>query len=143
MFSWLTQSSHCDGPTEERDMAEKKRKPVVYKNLETKIREGLYELVDPLDYIFLGLLPDEGSMFAGLYPLGETVQNIRAKLTPEQQKAIKTASISNRMRIMHLMGLVAKKEKGFDTGGNAVWQITPTGKEVLTKWKGAKNGHGH
>jgi len=121
----------------------KKRRPNVYKNVETKIKEGLYQLVDPLDYILLGFLPDEGSMFAELYPLGETVQNLKAKLTPEQQKAIKTSSISNRMRIMHLMGLVVKKDKGLDTGGNAIWQVTPKGKDVLKKWKEAKNGHGH
>lgn len=110
-------------------------------SVEEQKTTGNYMLVDPLDYLLLQMLPDEGSIFAGLYPNGETVENMRTKFTPEQRKAITSSTISTRIRVMSLLGLVVSKHRGSNTRGRLVWQITPAGKDVLKKWKGAGNGN--
>jgi len=110
------------------------------RSIKEQIASGNYALVDPLDYIIIGFLPDEGSLFMGLYPNGELVPNLLKKFTAEQRKAITSTMLSARLRVLHLMGLVVCKERGVSAGGKQVWQRTAKGAAELKKWKGGKNG---
>lgn len=96
-----------------------------------------YEPVLPLDAIILGFLPDEGAMFADIYPIGETVKAIVAK--PLEGK-VRTGIVSSRIRLLKKAGLVvsAKTIGGHNAGQS--WQVTPAGKAMLKKWKGGNGG---
>lgn len=113
------------------------------RKIKEQIEQGNYSLVDPLDFIIIGFLPDEGSLFMGLYPNGELVPNLLKKFTSEQRKAINSTMLSARLRVLHLMGLVVPKERGVSAGGKFVWQRTAKGAEQLQEWKkkGGKNGN--
>jgi hypothetical protein len=103
-----------------------------------KAERGIYTLVDPLDYMLLGLLPKEGELVFGLYPLGETVTALVKKFTPEQQKHLKTSMVSGRLVAMHVQGLVANSPGR--ASDRKIWQRTAAGEEAFNKWKGANGG---
>lgn len=105
-----------------------------------KARRGEYQVIDPIDYILLGLLPNVGEIFAGLYPMGETVTNLREKFTPEQQKHVTSTFLSSRMRVMHIQELCAPTYAGQATNGKMVWQRTKAGETLYKKWKATQNG---
>lgn len=101
------------------------------------LKEGFnYEPVLPLDEMILDFLPKEGSMFAGLYPIGETVKAMDNKAFKNQ---IPTSVVSARVRLMHKVGLVIQvKQPGSKTSGRS-WQITEAGQRQLAAWKEAKS----
>lgn len=108
--------------------------------LPERAARGEYELVDPLDYLILDKLQPEGTLFAGLYPLGDTVKALGAKF--DQVKGGLTGSfIVARLRPLRLQGLVVPKNAGSSTRGKTVWQRTARGTEVLTKWKETNSGN--
>lgn len=97
-----------------------------YKRLSEQAEEGKFSLVMPLDKMIVEKLPLEGTLFGGLYPLGETALNLRKKhfreLTPDQ--------ISARLRSLQEQGLVASSPS-VGTGGTLIWQRTKRGEDVL------------
>lgn len=103
-----------------------------------KAKRGEYTLVEPLDYMILDFLHEDGQMFAGLYPLGDTVQGLHKKFTKEQQAALPAVSLSSRLRVMNIQGLVIIKYSGVSAGGKMIWQRTKAGTGVVKKWKEEK-----
>lgn len=109
---------------------------------EKKIREraekGDFTLVEPLDFKLLEILPEVGTLFAGMYPLGETVKNIAKKMPTHEGQDFPTKIVFGRIRSMELQGLVAQTR-----GGNSqrVWQRTQRGSKVFKEWE-AKHGSG-
>ena len=124
-------------------MAEKKRVKEPYVRIGDRVaRTGEYELVEPLDSKILEVLPEEGQLFANLYPLGETVPNIAKKLG---SKELGATLISSRLRVMSLQGLVlsVKSIGGHHGRGATVWQRTTSGSTYLkTKEKTSGDSRG-
>lgn len=106
-------------------------KPGQYTRLEKRAREGDRSwLVEPLDYLLLQELPDEGTNIGGLYQLGTTIEAIAKKYD-----GLTSGVASGRIRAMNLAGMTKKvKMVAGGNGGKYAWQITPFGKEVLEKW---------
>lgn len=115
-------------------------KKEVYERISVRAKKGDYQLAAPLDYMILQHLPETGTLFGGLFPLGETVQNILTKFTPEQQKLLDTKMLSARLRVLHLMELSEPVYSGQTTRGKIVWQRTPTGTKLVNDWKAKSNG---
>lgn len=95
-------------------------------------------LIDPLDFQVLDVLPIEGTLHFGAYPVGKTAKEVQHEQTVgEGQMTIGT--ITSRLRFLNVMGW-AVKSKGIGTGGRNVWQRTKLGEQELTKWKGGQDG---
>jgi hypothetical protein len=92
-------------------------------------------LVEPLDYRIMELLPKEGTLAGGLYPIGESVPGIVKKLGGGP---LTVSMVSSRVRILNVLGLAVKK-KGVGGVGNFVWQITKSGEEEVASWKQAQD----
>lgn len=113
----------------------------------TKLRErsarGDYELIEPLDYLLMEKLPEVGEMFAGLYPMGETVQNLSKKF-PTPNGLLDTTTITNRMRALDAQGLTSHTRSAISSNGSKIWQRTAKGTDLVRKWKTKekKNGNG-
>jgi hypothetical protein len=94
-----------------------------------------YSPVLPLDELLLRELPDEGTIFAGVWPEGKTAKDLVGLLGNPQ---IDIAATSNRLRVMGMFGMVVAV-KTVRKAANA-YQITAKGKEFLaslnTKEKG-------
>lgn len=121
------------------------RKQKEYETLATRAARGEYQLVQPLDTMILKLLPTEGTLFGGLFPLGETTVNLAKKLSDEAGQKVPVGIISTRMRVLHAQGLVVMVNSvGRPAGGTTVWQITKRGAEAIgSKEKGnGDNGKG-
>lgn len=102
-----------------------------YTRLEEKIKEtGEYTLVEPLDIFIMQTLPVEGSLFAGLYPLGETALNITKKLPGSEGKTVASSVVQARLRSLSVQGLVIGKES-IQNGKANVWQRTRAAEELL------------
>lgn len=111
----------------------------VYKNLIAQFERGDEVLVDPMDYVILGSLPPEGTLFAGAYPEGRAVKSLAGELFGGQ---LTSQEIAVRMRILRVLGLVVSA--GRRGVHDLVWQITPKGKHTLEEWKEApKETHEH
>lgn len=102
--------------------------------LAEKGRLGNYQLIEPLDLILMGHLPKEGALFGGLYPLGETVQNLYLKF----EKKVKITTISTRLRVLNIQGLVVNTMSVSEGRGKTVWQRTPKGDQLLADRKEKK-----
>ncbi len=119
-----------------------KRKPGTdrYDTVKDRAERGEYTIAAPIDYMIMSLLPEYGELFAGLYPLGETVTNIHTKFSPEQRKVLETKTIAARLRVLHLQDLVAPIYSGQTTRGKIVWQRSPKATELVNEWKRETNG---
>lgn len=106
--------------------------------LEAKAARGEYQLIEPLDYKIMEALPEEGAMFAELYPLGETVANIAKKLPKAGGKPLPSSLIQTRIRMMKVQGLVINTNSVGGSRGS-VWQRTKVGTEVFNRWKESKS----
>jgi hypothetical protein len=113
-------------------------KKTPFERIEVKAARGDYTLVEPLDLIILESLPNEGTLFVGLYPLGETAGNIsKAKL----EGKIPVSVVARRLGTLRQQGLVVKKQ-AIGQGANeknVVWQRTPAAVALLASKEG-KNG---
>lgn len=100
-----------------------------YERLGDRAARGEYELVEPLDYLLLGELPEAGTMLAGLYQIGSTVAELEKKFP------LTSSQIHARIRSLHVQGLVVKV-KTFGTGaGKWSWQRSEEGSALVDKWK--------
>lgn len=99
------------------------------------MNEGFnFEPVLPLDRLILDFLPPEGSMFAELMPIGETVKAMSVKVT---NNLLPTSVISTRIRLLHKKGYVVPVHSTGQGTGHKSWQITPSGQQQLQEWKDA------
>lgn len=102
---------------------------------------GEYELVEPIDTLVMEMIPEEGTLFGNLYPLGETAKSLAKKLSTKE--AVLTATmVSQRLRALNIQGLVVKKKSIGSGGGSLVWQRTKAATELITGGKGTANGNG-
>lgn len=105
----------------------------VDKNIKKKLERDGIELVDPLDYKILELLPVEGTTMSGLYPLGTLVKEVSRTLK------IPSGVATGRVRYMDYAGLVKQiKALGSGTAKHA-WQRTFLGDKYLTEWRDSGN----
>ena len=88
------------------------------------------DLIDPLDFLILGTLPNEGEMFAGAYPDGKTSNQLSEELF---EGRVKPSTIGPRMNALHYHGLV-NKSKGIGTSGRHIYQRTAKGIKVHEEW---------
>jgi hypothetical protein len=88
------------------------------------------DLIDPLDYLILGALPEEGTMIAGAYPDGRTSKQLSRELFNSE---VTPSQIGPRMNALVYHSLVVKK-KGIGVNGAFIYQRTPKGDEVYDKW---------
>lgn len=88
------------------------------------------ELVDPLDYLIIGALPDDGAMFAGAWPEGRTSKQLSKELFDGQ---LAPTQFGPRMNALRHHGLIVKK-KGVGTSGAAIYQRTPKGVKLHKQW---------
>lgn len=107
--------------------------------IEKKIREnaerGVYSLVEPLDYLIIAALPDEGEMVLGAYPAGKSVVQLNGEIANGQ---LGTAILTPRVKLLAVQGLLVGK-KGMGTGGAKIWQATPVGRKLYAAWKEAQD----
>lgn len=115
-------------------------KKEIYERVSERAKKGNYQLAVPLDYFLIGFLPNQGELFAGLYPMGETVSNILKKFPPEQQNVLDTKTLSARLRVLHQQDLVEPVYAGSSSRGKIVWQRTPAAVKILQEWKKETNG---
>lgn len=102
---------------------------------EMRMNGFVFEPVLPLDMLILDFLPPEGSTFAGIYPIGETVKAMVNKIGGGK---VGTGTFVARVRLMHKAGLIVNVNQpgvGRENTGRA-WQITAKGKAQLAEWKG-------
>lgn len=108
-----------------------------YERIADKAARGVYSLVEPLDYLILDKLVDEGTTMGGYYPLGTTVVN----LVKQFEKQVPSSVISGQLRSMYIQGLVVKIKIAGATAGHA-WQRTERGVKALNEWKERNSGEG-
>lgn len=91
------------------------------------------DLVDPLDYLILAQLPNQGELMGGYYPVVTTVRDLKKRHFPQ----LGPSAISGRLRSMELVGLTMPVKVGGGGGGSSQrgWQITKKGKAVLAEWQ--------
>jgi hypothetical protein len=108
-----------------------------YERVAEKAARGEFTLVEPLDYLILEKLPEEGTLFAGLYPLGETVANISKNLPKVNGKTFPSTVVTNRIRSMQAQGLTT------DTRGataTRIWQRSRHASQLFKTWKEKQSG---
>lgn len=97
--------------------------------IEEQAKKGDYVLVDPLDYLILGALPDEGELVMGYYPFAKTVQQLAKENLPGMKGSQLVGPI-RRLLIQDLIKRVATR----NTRENA-YQRSMKGKELFEKWE--------
>ena len=102
-----------------------------YVSAATRLKEGKLQLVEPLDYLILEKLPEEGTTLGGLVPLGETVRNLKSG-EPFKQLPKAADTLGGRLRAMEVYGLVVNVVMPGETRG---WQRTKLGEKHLTEWR--------
>jgi hypothetical protein len=107
----------------------KKKHPRTRESLAEINARGEYSLVEPLDYMILAQLQDEGTLMGGYYPLADSPAQLRKKHFPELTVTLLTV----RLRVMHMQELV----KIVNTAGtrSSGWQRTSKGKELVEAWQ--------
>lgn len=101
-----------------------------YVGLKERAAKGEFTLVEPLDYLLLEMLPEEGELVMGLYPLAKTVDQLRKeKLSP-----LTPGQVSGQIRSLSAQGLVIMVRTRSHTTSRA-YQRTELGKKVYEEWK--------
>lgn len=108
-----------------------------YERVEEKAKRGEFNLVEPLDYLILEKLPEQGSLFGGLFPLGETVANIAKNLPKLEGKMFPSDIVTSRVRSMQLQGLTLHTKGATST---RIWQRTPRATQLFNAWKEKQRG---
>lgn len=108
-----------------------------YERVEEKAARGEYTLVEPLDWFIIEKLPEEGTLFAGVFPLGETIANIAVNLPKVEGKPFPREIVATRMRSLKLQGL-AKPTRGANS--TKVFQRTHKASRLYKEWKEKQGG---
>lgn len=112
----------------------KKAKDGSYIRIAERAKKGDYELVEPLDYMILEVLQDEGTLMGGYYPLTTSIGSLRK--TFKELNAAEPNLLANRCRVLALQGLAIKVR--IAGAGKFGWQRSKKGKELVEKWRQAK-----
>lgn len=98
--------------------------------------ERLDLLIDPIDYLILQLLPEEGTLAFGAYQTGLTVRELAIQLHKQKlvEVQLPSSTLSSRVRVLAMLKL-AVKHTGLGTGSKHVWQRTPKGKGLYEQWR--------
>jgi hypothetical protein len=113
-------------------VSEKKpQKKPPYVRLADRVKGGEYELVEPLDYLILEMLQDEGELMGGYYPLTTSITALRKAF--KELNAAEPNLLANRVRVLALQGLTIKVR--IAGAGKNGWQRTKAGKELADKWR--------
>lgn len=86
-------------------------------------------MIEPLDYLIIKSIPDEGTN-VGLYQIGETTSKLHERLGKDK---ISVGALSARMSTLRSVGFIRSVNMVGARGNNA-YQSTKLGKEVLEKW---------
>lgn len=114
-----------------------------YERLAEQASKGEYTLLDPLDYLVLEKLHEEGEMFAGLYPLGDSSQAVTKKFDLPKGAELSPHTVAVRLRALSVQGLAVFHTSIPGAGGSAIWQRTKKGKSMYKEWAERRsNGHG-
>lgn len=93
-------------------------------------RKTKMQLVDPLDFLLLEELPEQGSQ-VGIVPLGRTVPDL---VRHERFTGLTSDQVSGRLRYMAQQGLTTTVNVLPVSRGKG-YQITPAGKRALREWR--------
>lgn len=108
----------------------------IKEKMEAMLKEGDLSLfVQPLDFLILEKLPEEGTQFGGLYQLGETTRSVEKALREEHPAfaEIPSTNLHSRFTSMNQAGLL-HKVKALGREGSA-WQRSQLGEEALKLWR--------
>jgi len=108
----------------------------MYERIAERAAQGDFTLVEPMDYMILGHLNDEGTMFANAYQLAHTATQLSRDVF---SSAITPQVIGPRMNSLKTQGLVVGVKVPGNLGKNA-YQRTMTGKKIYEDWS-RKNGN--
>jgi hypothetical protein len=89
-------------------------------------------LVEPLDFLILDLLPPEGTTAFGVYPDGQTAASLSKQIG---EGRLKTSTFSTRLRVLKLMDYTTSKRGISGATKGQVWQRTEAGEKALHRWK--------
>ena len=99
------------------------------KNLAQLNAEGEYSLVEPLDYLILAELQEEGTLMGGYYPLATHVKALHKHF----KKELPITMLSARLRVLHQQKLAVPV--GASSQRISGWQRTAKGKELVEAWQ--------
>lgn len=100
-----------------------------WKNLTQRAKEGNYDLVEPLDYMIIDLLPNDGELVMGYYPFAKTPRHLQE----EKFKELSVAEIAGCLKRLSLQDLVARvRTRGAREYG---YQRKPQAVKLLREWK--------
>lgn len=105
-----------------------------YVRIGDRADKGDYQLVDPFHYLILAILPDEGTLMGGFYPIGETMTSMRRRFP-----GLSSGVISANLSVLRKQGLAVmaggdnSSKKSMQALG---WQRTARGKQVFEDWTG-------
>lgn len=102
--------------------ADRQRKTVAEMNA-----DGQYQIIEPLDYLILEQLQDEGTLMGGYYPLATNVAALKKHF-----KELPSTLLSARLRVLGMQDLVVNIATAGSKNG---WQRTPKGKELMEAWQ--------
>ena len=88
------------------------------------------DLIDPLDYLLIGGLPEVGTLIAGAYPDGRTSKQLSHELFKGE---ISAGKIGPRMNALTHHGFITKR-KGVGTMGAHMYQRTSAGTTLHQTW---------
>ena len=100
-------------------------------NLAEKASQGIYDLVEPLDYLILELLPEEGELVMGYYPLTKTTR----QLQKEKFADFSPGEMAGCMKRLSLQSLVVRVRTRGRKQSSYGYQRTAKGKELYEEWK--------
>lgn len=101
-----------------------------YKRVAERAQEGSIALVEPLDYMILEQLPEQGTTLGGLVPLGGTVRDLKNTTFKSLPNAADT--LGGRLRALEAYGMVVSVVM---PGSSRGWQRTPFGQKTLKSWQ--------
>lgn len=115
----------------------KVRKPDVPKPTYAELNaKGEYQLVDPLDYIIIGHLPDEGELVMGYYPYAKTAK----QLVRDDMPGLKGSMLVGPIRRLLEQKLIVRA--GSRSVRENAYQRTPLGKKLYDEWASKNKGAG-
>lgn len=102
-----------------------------WENLREKSARGEFELIDPMDYMILELLPDEGELVMGYYPFTKDADT----LVKERFTDMRPGQLAGNMRRLIIQGLVIRVRTRAAKSRSHGYQRTAQGRKLFDEWK--------
>lgn len=102
-------------------------------NFAESLAKGEYQLVEPLDYIILSHLPDEGELVMGYYPYAKSAK----QLVRDDMPGLKGPMLIGPIRRLAIQGLIVRVVTR-SVRENA-YQRTKLGKKMYEEWARKNN----